>query len=197
MAVAPRAMQADLLDQRVGLVVGSGRDLRSSELSRIRTGSQTRLIIRRMACNLQAHRLDMLDPFLVGSSDWNRARTSASSVARSSPATASRVAMAIVRPPPITVSTPPRRAQNRSTPALFQLTMEIASAVRNGAWPGRIPKLPLASSARRLSILVHHDGQGGDDPQPHAAASASVASAVSVAFAAASFLRASSSVPTM
>jgi hypothetical protein len=45
-----------------------------------------------------------------------------------------------------------------------------------------------------FGILVHNDGQGGHDPQSHAAASASVASE---AFAAASFLRASSSVPTM
>jgi hypothetical protein len=48
--------------------------------------------------------------------------------------------------------------------------------------------------AQAVGFLIHNHGQGGHDPQSHAAASASV---VSEAFAAVSFLRASSSVPTM
>ena len=48
--------------------------------------------------------------------------------------------------------------------------------------------------AQAVDLLVHDDRQGGDDPQPHAAASAVRGCR---GFASASFLRASSSVPTM
>ena len=62
-----------------------------------------------------------------------------------------------------TVNTPPRRAQNRSVSPIRQLTIDVVSAVRKGAWPARMPKLPLAVlGAQTIDFLVHNDGQGGD-----------------------------------
>jgi hypothetical protein len=139
-------MFADFLDQWIGL--GGSSDLQSSEGSLARAGPQP-ADHPANGVQLQAHRLDMFDPFLVGFGlePSQNLRVQRCQIV---PATASRVAIATVLPP-VTVSTPPRKAQNRSRPAVFQLTIEIASAVRNGAWPGRMPKLPLASSARKLS----------------------------------------------
>jgi hypothetical protein len=60
-----------------------------------------------------------------------------------------------------TVMTPPRTAQNRSVSSLRQLTMEIASAVRNDAWPDRTPKAAARIlGAQRIDLLIHHHRKG-------------------------------------
>jgi hypothetical protein len=78
---------------------------------------------------------------------------------------------------------------------LRQLTIDIASAVRNGAWLESTPKLPLESSARKESMSSSTTTDKGVTifnlmRQPQG-------SLVCEALASASFLRASSSVPTM
>ena len=95
---------------------------------------------------------------------------------RSSPATASRVAMATSRPPRDGkhAARAPRNSA-AAPPALRQLTTETVRLVRKSAWPRQDAEAAagvLGAQRRHTPVFVDDDLERRDDAQPHARAPA-------------------------